>query len=139
MKKQIDECDSKIRELKGELADCTSKNDMKKIVENHFELTFPFYYLIDVIAITKKEQKKGAGTFLLKKIFSITGTDLPIYSVAWKDKYGINIEKLYKKHKINPRINLGKVWAHGCNHKFKCPSFNKRCQCEGILFKLSLC
>ena len=110
---------------------------MKKIVEAHLELTFSFYYLIDVIAITKKEQKKGAGTSLLKKILTDVGPDLPLYSVTWKDKYGTNIEKLYKNHHINPRVNLGKIWTHGCNYQFKCPSFNKHCQCEGVLFKLN--
>ena len=113
-----------------------SKNEMKAITEDHLELTYPFYYLIDVIAITQKEQKKGIGTAILQKILSKIEAGSPLYSVAWKNEYGINIEKLFNNHNIKPRVNLGKIWAHGCNEQFKCISYNEHCRCEGVLFKL---
>ena len=114
-----------------------SKKEMEKITEDHLKLTFPSYYLIDVIAISQKEQKKGIGTAILQKILTKIDVELPLYSIAWKDKYGINIEKLFNNHNIKSRINLGRVWAHGCNEKFKCNSYNIHCRCEGVLFKLN--
>jgi hypothetical protein len=114
-----------------------SKKEMEKITEDHLKLTFPSYYLIDVIAISQKEQKKGIGTAILQKILTKIDAKLPLYSIAWKDKYGINIEKLFNNHNIKSRINLGRVWAHGCNEKFKCNSYNIHCRCEGVLFKLN--
>ena len=116
-----------------------SKEEIRKITADHFQLTSDFYYLIDVIAVTKKEQKKKAGTTLLKEILKITDSSLPIYSVAWKNIYGINIKKLYKNFNIIPKINLGKIWAHGCNRKFQCPSYKLGCQCKGFLFQLKRC
>jgi len=113
-----------------------SVEEMSKITKNHLDLSFPYYYLIDVIAITQKEQKKGIGTAILQKILTKIDVELPLYSVAWKDEYGINIEKLFNNHNIKTRVNLGKVWAHGCNEHFKCNSYNIHCRCEGVLFKL---
>ena len=109
---------------------------MRKITKDHLDLSFPFYYLIDVIAITQKEQKKGIGTAIIQKILTKIDIKLPLYSVAWKNEYGINIEKLFNNHNIKTRMNLGRVWAYGCNEKFKCNSYNINCRCEGVLFKL---
>ena len=109
---------------------------MRKITEDHLELTFPFYYLINVVAITQKEQKKGVGSAIIEKILTKINNKYPLCSVAWKDDYGINIEKLFNNHNINSRVNLGRIWAYGCNEQFKCKSYNRQCRCEGVLFKL---
>ena len=116
-----------------------SDKEMEKITSDHFPLTYPNYYLIDVVAIAKKHQKKGAGTLLIDKILNTRDPSVPLYSIAWKDITGINIEKLYHNYNIKPRVNLGKVWAHGCNHKFVCTSYIHKCQCEGWLFQLVPC
>ena len=115
------------------------KNEMQKITSDSFPLNSDFYYLIDVIAIQKNKQKMGAGSSVLKKMLNIVNKEYPIYSIGWKDINGINIKKLYENNNINPIVNLGKIWAYGCNHKFQCPSYNKHCQCEGLLFKLTPC
>lgn len=116
-----------------------SKNQLKKITANHFQLNYDFYFLIDVIAVSKNQQQKGAGTSLLNQVLRVANNNYPLYSVAWKNVHGVNIEKLYKNNNINPMVNLGKIWVHGCNHKFQCPSFDKHCQCEGLLFKFNSC
>jgi hypothetical protein len=111
----------------------------KNITNNNIKINSEFHYLIDVIAIKFSEQKKGIGSTLLKKMLKELDKKIPVYSVAWKDLNGINIEKLYKNNNLIPVKGLGKIWRPNCNIKFICPSYNNGCQCEGLLFKLTSC
>ena len=109
---------------------------MQKITTTNLKLTFDTYFLIDVIAVTKKEQKKGVGSLLLDKILKFTDSKYPLYSLAWELAGKINIEKLYNNFNITAELNLGRIWVYGCNHLFQCPSFDGICRCEGSLFHL---
>ena len=112
---------------------------IKNLTNNNIKIKTYFHYLNDVVAVKSSEQKKGVGSNLLKKILLELDEKLPLYSIAWKDLNGVNIEKLYKNNNLIPLKGLGKIWRPNCNNKFICPSYNNGCQCEGILFKLMPC
>ena len=116
-----------------------SRLEIRNLTNNNIKINTDFHYLNDVVAVKSSEQKKGVGSNLLKKILLELDEKLPLYSIAWKDLNGVNIEKLYKNNNLIPLKGLGKIWRPNCNNKFICPSYNNGCQCEGILFKLIPC